>query len=239
VVVYSLVDIMAEKVQQDFQILFKSYKNIKKMSKELGTTTDSPSLRQQLQQELNNAETITNRMMGDIARIDNRTKREKLQTQLTKTKKEIEVLRKDIEKEQRLNSISQANPYLYSDSNLSGNAYDSEVGRSKDQSIEFQSFHGDQKAAEEREAAIFQIQKDTELVAEVFQDLQDMVEDQAAAIDDLEANVEQTAMNVQMGRKEVDKAAEYQKAKRKKMCYLLLCLLVAGGIMAGILAMDS
>jgi len=231
---------MAEKVKQDFQIVFKSYKNIKKMSKELGTATDSPSLRQQLQKELNSAETIINRMMGDIGRIDNRTKREKLQTQLTKTKKEIEVLRKDIEKEQRLNSISQATPYLYSDSNLSGNAYDtSEVGRPVDQSIEFQSFHGDQKESEEREAAIYQIQRDTELVAEVFQDLQDMVEDQGAAIDDLEANVEQTAMNVQMGRKEVDKAAEYQKAKRKKMCMVLLCLLVAGGIMAGILAMNS
>jgi len=207
------------------------------MSKELGTATDSSSLRLKLQKELNSAETITNKMMGDIARIENRTKRGKLQTQLTKTKKEIEELRKDVEKEQRLNSISQANYIVNSESNLSGNAWDSpEVGRPADQSIEFQSFQGDQKAAEEREAAIYQIQKDTEEIAEVFQDLQDMVEDQGVAIDDLEANVEQTAMNVQMGRQELDKAAEYQKAKRKKMCMLLLCLIVIGGILAAILA---
>jgi len=210
------------------------------MSKELGTGTDSSSLREQLKEELNNAETITNRMMGDISQIDNRTKRGKLQTQLTKTKKEIEDLRKSVEKEQRLNSVSQANPFLNGDSNASGNAWDnSELGQSTEQSIKFQSFHGDQKAAEEREAAIFQIQKDTEQVAEVFQDLQDLVEDQGAALEVLEDNVEQTAMNVEMGRKELDKAAEYQKAKRKKMCMLLLCLLFLGGIIAAILAMNS
>jgi t-SNARE complex subunit (syntaxin) len=233
-------DTMAKKVQEDFQLLLQSYKKIKALSKEIGTATDSSRLRENLQKELDSAETITSRMMGDIARIDNKTKKSKLQTQLNKTRNEIETLRKDIEKEERLNSVKQTNPWLNESNTTEENFGNfSVVGRAMDQSIEFQSFHGNQKVAEDREAAIFQIQKDTEQVAEVFQDLKEMVEDQAVGLDIVETNVEKTAMNVKAGLQELDKAEQYQKAKRKKMCMLLLCLIIIGGLLAIILATQN
>merc|ERR1719189_2817031 len=152
-------------------------------------------------------------MIVDISRIDNKTKRVKLRTQLNKTRIMIDELGKHVEKEERLNSVSQTNPYLSRYSDAAGNGWNkSDVGRSVEQTIEFQSFHGNEKAALEQEAAILQIQKDTEQVAEIFQDLQELVEDQGAAVDTLEANIEQTAANVKLGAKELDKAAEYQKA---------------------------
>jgi len=230
---------MMQAVQDDFQLLFKSYKQIKKLNKELGTETDSSSLRQKLQNELNSSETIMNRMKGDIARIDIKSKREKLQTQLSKTRIEIEDLRKDIEKEQRLNSVQQSNPFLKSDSTEENAWNNSNVGRPAEQAIEFQSFVVNQKEIEDREADIYKLQKETEQVAEVFQDFQELLNDQAPALDLLEANVKQAATNVELGAKEVDKAEELQKAKRKKMCMFLICLLVLAGLLAVILSINS
>jgi len=231
---------MAEKVQEDFQVVFQCIKKIRKMSTELGTSADSQGLRQKLDKELNSAETITNSMIVDISRIDNKPKRVKLRTQLNKTRIKIEELRKAVEKEKRLNSVSQTSPYLSRDSDAGGNGWNkSDVGRSVEQTIEFQSFHGNEKVAKEQEAAILQIQKDTEQVAEIFQDLQELVEDQGIAVDTLEENCGQTAANVKLGAKELDKAAGYQKAKRKKICMLLLSMLVLGGLIAAILATNS
>jgi len=230
---------MATRVQQEFQLLFQSYKKIRRMYDELGTATDGVRLRTKLEKELGEAETIANRMHEEINQIENKPKREKLRSQLTKTRKEIEQLRKNIEKKKRLNSLP-ANSNLFETS--SGGKFSSMPSDGvlqTEQSIEFQQYNGNIVAAEEREAAIIQIQKDTEEIAEVFEDLRDMVGDQQADVDILEANAEQTAANVKAGAQELDKAAEYQKAKRKKMCMILLCLLVAGGLLAIILAVSN
>merc|ERR1711920_1151367 len=183
------------------------------------------------EKELGEAETIANRMHEEINQIDNKAKREKMRSQLNKTRKEIEQLRKNIEKKKRLNSLpANSNPFLRAEESSGGkfNSVPSDGVLRSEQSIEFQQYNGNLVAAEEREAAIIQIQKDTEEIAEVFEDLREMVEDQQVDVDILEANAEQTAANVQA----LDKAAEYQKAKRKKMCMILLCLLVAGGLLA-------
>jgi len=207
------------------------------MSDELGTATDSVRLRTKLEKELGVAETIANRMHEEINQIENKAKRDKLRSQLRKTSREIEQLRKNIEKEKRLNSLpANSNPFLRNEaSSGTGKSLRSDGALQSEQSIEFQQYNGNLRAAEEREAAIIQIQKDTEEIAEVFEDLRDMVQDQQGDVDILEANAEQTGMNVKSGAQEIVKAAEYQKSKRKKMCMILVCLVVAGGLLALIL----
>jgi len=233
---------MATRVQQEFQLLFQSYKKIRQMCDELGTATDSALLRTKLEKELGEAESISNRMHEEINQIENKPKREKLRSQLNKTRKEIEQLRKNIEKKKRLNSLpANSNPFLRAEASSGGkfSSVPSDGVLQSEQSIEFQQYNGNLAAAEEREAAIIQIQKDTEEIAEVFEDLRDMVEDQQVDVDILDANAEQTAANVKVGAQELDKAAEYQKAKRKKMCMILLCLVVAGGLLAIILVVSN
>merc|ERR1712096_437090 len=117
------------------------------------------------------------------------------------------------------------NPFFNSDVSSGKFGSAQSDGLMSEQSIEFQPYNGNLKAAEEKEAAIIQIQKDTEEIAEAFEDLRELVEDQQVDIDDLETNAEQTAQNVKAGGQELDKALEYQRAKRKKMCMILTCLL--------------
>ena len=51
--------------------------------------------------------------------------------------------------------------------------------------------------------------------------------------DNIESNIVSTEANVKAGTGELRKASDYQKSSRKKLCWLLLCLIIlVGGLSA-------
>ncbi|KAK3737538.1 hypothetical protein QZH41_010643, partial [Actinostola sp. cb2023] len=82
---------------------------------------------------------------------------------------------------------------------------------------------------EERERAIRQLESDIVGVNEIFRDLANMVHEQGDVIDSIEANVESAAVHVETANVQLEKARDYQKASRKKLCCILVILVVVAG----------
>ena len=54
-------------------------------------------------------------------------------------------------------------------------------------------------------------------------------------LDSIEANIVHTEEKVSQGTTELRKASDYQKSARNKLCYLLLCILILGGVVAALI----
>jgi len=78
----------------------------------------------------------------------------------------------------------------------------------------------------EREEEVRQLESNVIMVNEMFHDLAQIVKEQDVLIDNIDANVTTALTNVEEGEKEIDKAADYQKKSRSKMCCILSLLLI-------------
>ncbi|CAI9560266.1 unnamed protein product [Staurois parvus] len=86
----------------------------------------------------------------------------------------------------------------------------------------------DLRLIEERESAILQLEEDIRGINEIFKDLGMMVHEQGEMIDSIEANVESADVHVQQANQQLSRAAEYQRKSRKKICILIIVLLIVG-----------
>ncbi|KAM8831899.1 syntaxin-7 isoform 1-T3 [Spinachia spinachia] len=84
----------------------------------------------------------------------------------------------------------------------------------------------DLRLIQERELSIRQLESDITDVNDIFKDLGMMVHEQGDMIDSIEANVESADVNVQSATQQLSRAADYQRSSRKKMCILVIVLLV-------------
>lgn len=87
----------------------------------------------------------------------------------------------------------------------------------------------DESLIRDREERIRQIEGDILDINEIFRDLATMVYEQGEIVDSIEANVEHAHTNVEGANVQLSKASEYQKKARKKMCILLIILVIVGG----------
>eukprot|EP01086_Lenisia_limosa_P012725 TRINITY_DN41261_c0_g1_i1.p1 TRINITY_DN41261_c0_g1~~TRINITY_DN41261_c0_g1_i1.p1 ORF type:complete len:263 (-),score=75.78 TRINITY_DN41261_c0_g1_i1:125-913(-) len=81
----------------------------------------------------------------------------------------------------------------------------------------------------EREEGIAQIDTTIHEINDIFKDLATMVHDQGAQLDSIETNLINTDNRVSQASGELTKASDYQKAARRKACYLMLIVLIIGG----------
>jgi len=78
----------------------------------------------------------------------------------------------------------------------------------------------------QRDDEIRQLEGNVVLVNEMFHDLAQIVKEQDALIDNIDSNVTHALDDVQEGEKQIDKAAEYQKKSRSKLCCILALVTV-------------
>jgi len=78
----------------------------------------------------------------------------------------------------------------------------------------------------EREQGISQINRSVQQVAEIFQDLALLVNEQGTHIDNIQTNIEVTHTNTTRGVKELGRAARTQRKTRGRMCVMAACVLV-------------
>ncbi|XP_014811128.1 PREDICTED: syntaxin-7-like, partial [Calidris pugnax] len=84
----------------------------------------------------------------------------------------------------------------------------------------------DLRLIEERESSIRQLEADIMDINEIFKDLGMMIHEQGDVIDSIEANVENAEVHVQQANQQLSRAANYQQRSRKKMCILIVILVV-------------
>ncbi|XP_049445262.1 syntaxin-7 isoform X1 [Epinephelus fuscoguttatus] len=85
----------------------------------------------------------------------------------------------------------------------------------------------DLRLIQEREMSIRQLESDITDINDIFKDLGMMVHEQGDMIDSIEANVETADVSVQNATQQLQRAAEYQRSSRKKICIILIVLAVA------------
>ncbi|XP_067840627.1 syntaxin-7-like [Heptranchias perlo] len=84
----------------------------------------------------------------------------------------------------------------------------------------------DLKLIRERESAINQLESDILDINEIFKDLGMMIHEQGDLVDSIEANVETAEVHVQQANQQLNRAAEYQRKSRKKICILIVVLVI-------------
>eukprot|EP01083_Nonionella_stella_P098086 275732_1 len=92
---------------------------------------------------------------------------------------------------------------------------------------------------EDREEAIHQMADDLTVLNSMYQDLHGLVNEQGEQIEVLSSNVEHAKDDVQSGAVHLDKAASHQRKYRKKMCIMLLILLIMGAVLTGVIYFTS
>ncbi|XP_020294909.1 syntaxin-7 [Pseudomyrmex gracilis] len=92
---------------------------------------------------------------------------------------------------------------------------------------------------EEQEASIRQLESNISDINQIFKDIGALVYDQGEVIDSIEASVERTEVSVTEGAAQVRQASMYQTKLRKKKCILLVIGVVILAILIGIIAWKS
>ncbi|XP_076066430.1 syntaxin-7-like [Oratosquilla oratoria] len=90
----------------------------------------------------------------------------------------------------------------------------------------------------EREQSVRQLETDIVDLNEVMKELSSMVTQQSEVVDSIENNVETAHGHVEEGREELAKAAQYQSKYRRRLCILILILIVVLGIIGIVLGIQ-
>ncbi|CAK9797527.1 STX12 [Anthophora quadrimaculata] len=92
---------------------------------------------------------------------------------------------------------------------------------------------------EEQEASIRQLENNISDINQIFKDLGALVYDQGEVIDSIEASVERTEVSVNEATSHVRQASMYKNKLRKKKCILLLIGAIVLSILIGIIVWES
>jgi syntaxin 7 len=91
---------------------------------------------------------------------------------------------------------------------------------------------------QDREMGIKQIETAVVEVNEIFTDLANLVHEQGFMIDNIESNIESTAVQTQAGVKELQAASKHQRSARSKLCILAVIIAIIAGVVTLILVLS-
>lgn len=209
---------------------------LEKASKEVGTAVDTPLLRDKIHAtQLSTKELVgsTTKFLKELTSIVSNGGREhRLQAERVRNEFQATVQRYDTL--QKLLGPKMKHAMLQTQS-ASKNVWNEDEDE-KQSLLESERMHQQQQIQEElefeqgllleREQRIRQIESDMLDVNQVFRDLAAMVHEQGDTIGTIEENITSVAYNVEEGQQQLAKASNYQKAYRKKLCFLILIFVV-------------
>jgi len=228
-----------QNVQKQFQQLTKSYRSIATAMNSLGTQSDTTHFRQKLQKDIKDAFVLCKQMRQSLEELEANgmapNQLNKLKEQFSKEVDKLQELTEQItlkEKEFKPQSVAGASYQQNMESALltQNQSYPSQQQQQQQESQFI--VHMENTELERREEQTYQMLDDLQELNDMFKDLHQLVHEQDEPIQQLSHNVQQTHDEVAAGTVHLEKAQEYQKGYRKKMCYVLLILLIIGGIVA-------
>ncbi|XP_043248389.1 syntaxin-7 [Colletes gigas] len=232
--------------------------SMQKMVNQLGSSTDSQELRNQLHQIQHYTQQLakdTSVHLRDLAVLANNSgstspgeqrqrkmQRERLQDEFTSALNSFQaVQRLAASKEKEMVRKAKANvgiaPYGEKKQETLIELQDSRTQKQ----IQQQQMKDEQnlRMLEEQEASIRQLESNISDINQIFKDLGTLVYDQAVVIDSIEASVERTEVSVSEGTSQVRQASIYKTKLRKKKCILVIIGVVILSILIGIIVWRS
>lgn len=216
---------------------------LEKASREIGTPTDSPLLRDKIhrtQQSANELIESTTRFLRELNEIvqrgskadkESRIQSERLRNEFQATVQRYSTLQKQLGPKMKRTMVTQMNRTENTgavgwnpEDDEGQSLIDSERNQRQLQLQEELEF--EQEMLQERERRIREIESDMIDVNQIFRDLATMVHEQGETLGTIEENVTVAAANAEEGAQQLEKASQYQAKYRKKLCWLVIILLV-------------
>ncbi|XP_017887891.1 syntaxin-12 [Ceratina calcarata] len=232
--------------------------SMQKMVNQLGSSTDSQELRNQLHQIQHYTKQLakdTSVHLADLAVLANNSgstspgeqrqrkmQRERLQEEFTSALNAFQaVQRLAASKEKEMFRRAKASvgiaPFGEKKQETLIELQDSKTQKQ----IQLQQMKEEQnlRMLEKQEASIIEMEKDINDINKIFKDLGTIVYDQREMVDSIEASVERTEVSVNEATSHVRQASMYQNKLRKKKCILVLIGAIILSILIGIIAWRS
>ncbi|XP_072107609.1 syntaxin-7 [Mobula birostris] len=233
-------DQLSRTITSNIQKIGQHSAEIQRILSQLGKPQDNAELRHQLQQKqqlVNHLAKETEKYIkefGSLAAVNEQRQRklqkDRLVAEFTTALTNFQRIQREVaEKEKEFVARVRAG------SHLSTGVPDSQKGEallSLESPNQFQDqvedgiTEEDLELIKERENAIKQLESDILDINEIFKDLGMMIHEQGDLVDSIEANVETAEVHVQQANQQLSRAAEYQRKSRKKICILIIVLLI-------------
>lgn len=210
---------------------------LEKNLQSLGTSRDTPELRQTLhstQQQTNKVITATSQLIKQLSDIISGSSRQD-RLRLTRLKSELsdavqrygDLQKKIAERSKALlppphtdKKKSPQTPLV--DTSDEGPLFDALGSEDSVQAFLSEISEEDVEVLRQREEALLQIERDMLDVSQIMKDLASMVHEQGDSIDSIEDYIQTTSSNVESANQELAKASQYQRQLRKRKCYLVI-----------------
>lgn len=232
--------------------------SMQKMVNQLGGSTDTHELRNQLHQIQHYTQQLakdTNVHLRDLAILSSNSgssspgelrqrkmQKERLQDEFTSALNSFQAVQRNAatkEKEMVRKAKASAGVGLFNERKQE-TLIELQDNRTQKQ-IQQQQLQEEQslRMLEEQEANIRQLEIDINDVNQIFKELGALVHAQGEIVDSIEASVERTEVFVNEGTQQIRAAATYQTKLRKKKCFLLIIGIVLLAILIAIIAWES
>ncbi|KAJ8385921.1 hypothetical protein AAFF_G00178830 [Aldrovandia affinis] len=237
---------LVETISSNIQKITQQTSEIQRIVNLLGTPQDTSELRQRLQQKQQHVGQLakeTDKCMKEFGSLPVTTEQRQRKIQKDRLLNDFSNSLALFQKTQRLAAQKErefvdrvrANSRLsvgFTDEDTRGNTspFESNEGQSQAQTQEDVITEDDLQLIQERETSIRQLESDILDINEIFKDLGMMIHEQGDMIGNIEANVENADINVQSATQQLGRAADYQRKSRKKICILIVVLVVAAAI---------
>ncbi|XP_060114158.1 syntaxin-12 [Heteronotia binoei] len=226
------------------QRLTQCTSQIKNLMSQLGTKQDSSKLQENLQQLQHTANRLakeTNEYLKELGSLplplssleqrQQKLQKERLMSDFSAALNNFQVVQRRVsEKEKETVARARAGSRLSAEERNKDEqlvSFDSNEEWNQMQSQEEDAItEQDLELIKERETAIMQLEADILDVNQIFKDLAMMIHDQGDMIDSIESSIENAEVHVENANEQLQRASYYQKKSRKKICILIVGLVM-------------
>ena len=208
---------------------------VKKLTKKLGTSADSTSLREQLDTLRKDCLHNIKQTVELLKTFENKTFKKKFERDLGSLQNDFRSANSKASEKERKTSLRCSDVAMVEVSlETHGTDIGSNLEEQRRQQKLLEGMAGVHQAtlnteallAEENSQDLQQVNHDLHVVKDLFKDVADLVNEQGNDIEKIEVEVDSATDHVERGNKELDKALYYQAQARRKKCILLIAFIV-------------
>lgn len=215
-------------IADDVQTLSRKNNQLDRILGKLGTRSDTPDLRAKLSTLRGEAKDLCKRTLQALRdsshdRGTNSSVQRRLQKQFQAQLDKFQRINREIErKEQQIVAVMSHS--AQGSSPIAGMTDEEQLVAQQEVDVQFQVY--DLEEIRRKEQGIRNIEKDVTEIAEMFRDLDTLVNEQQDNIDTIESNITTARDETAAAQKELVKAEDLQRKARKKQCILLVGILI-------------
>lgn len=223
-------------IADDVQSLSRKNNQLDRILGKLGTRSDNADLRAKMASLRVEAKDICKRTLHALresahARGTNSSVQRRLQKQFQQQLDKFQRINREIErKEQQIVAVMSHS--AAGSSPIAGMTDEEQLTAQQEIDVQFQVY--DLEEIRRKEQGIRKIEKDVTEIAEMFRDLDTLVNEQQDNIDLIESNITQARDETTNASKQLEDAEKLQQKARKKQCFILVGVLIIVGIIVGI-----